>query len=613
MKKRILVCLTMVFLLAVCLIGTATAASNVPEVSVVLSTNRFSGPQEVSITIRVTNTADTDMPGKVSLYDPAGKPITEFGEPVLAAGASKSWTGTWFVTEEQLAAGRIAFALSYDILDNSGAVITKTQPFYCAIVNTAAEADIEVRRTITPTTARNGQKVSVIYEISNVGGVDVTDVVIKESSAVSSSEGKIALIKAGEKATYTFTVTMGKKNLISNATVTAVGAGKTVTRTVDDATIKYGDVKLTATLKTDKKGGNIGDTLKLTLTLKNTGKVDYENVTVTDAILGTVFSGVTVKKGETVTLEAERAITQTCDYQFTVSGLDASGNTVETATERVNVIAVDPEKEVSLTVTATPDQDEVYVLPSVVKFTVYVTNNSAVEAQNVNVVSSGLQVYSFDTIAPGQTRSFDCDVMVSYAGQFRFDATVPNQLGERVTHEGAVVPVLKANVTPAPTQPPLPTPPATPDFATYPPAPAQDVESHMTQQDKTMQTIGYIAGGLTALCIVLIAVGIVGRMQHAAKSSKAADHLERDGYSDYTKAAPAKKRRIIDSDVQDTEPADAKYMADEPTDIPDPVMTEAPANLENAMNELYPDAAPNAPEADQQADETYGRRRPTQE
>jgi uncharacterized repeat protein (TIGR01451 family) len=87
-------------------------------------------------------------------------------------------------------------------------------------------------------------------------------------------------------------------------------------------------VKLTATLKADKKGGSVGDAVKLTLTLKNTGKADYENVTVTDAILGTVFSGVTVKKGETVTLETERAITQTCDYQFTVSGLDASGATV---------------------------------------------------------------------------------------------------------------------------------------------------------------------------------------------------------------------------------------------------------------------------------------------
>jgi len=609
MKKRILVCLTMVFLLAVCFIGTAMAASNVPEVAVVLSTNRFSGPQEVTITIRVTNTADTDMPGKVCLFDPEDKQITEFGEPVLAAGASKSWTGTWFVTEEQLAAGRIAFGLSYDILDNSGAIITKTQPFYCAIVNTAAEADIEVRRTITPTTARNGQKVSVIYEISNVGGVDVTDVVIKESSAVASSEGKIALIKAGEKATYTFTVTMGKKNLISNATVTAVGAGKTVTRTVDDATIKYGDVKLTATLKADKKGGSVGDTLKLTLTLKNTGKADYENVTVTDAVLGTVFSGVTVKKGETVTLETERAITQTCDYQFTVSGLDASGSTVETATERVNVIAVDPEKEVSLTVTATPDKDEVYVLPSVVKFTVYVTNNSAVEAKNVNVVSSGIQLYTFDTIAAGETRSFVCDVKVSTAGQFRFDATAPNQLGERVTYEGAVAPVLKANVTPAPTQPPLPTPPATPDFATYPPQPAQDAASHMSDQDKTLQTIGYVMAGLTALCIVLITVGIVGRMQRAAQSSKAADHLERDGYSDYTKATSAKKRRIIDSDVQDDEPAGAKYMADEPTDIPDPVVTEEPASMENAMNELYPDAGQEAPASE----ETYGRRRPTQE
>ena len=50
--------------------------------------------------------------------------------------------------------------------------------------------------------------------------------------------------------------------------------------------------------------------MKLTLTLKNSGNLDFTNVTVTDPSLGTVFSDVTVKAGETVTLDKEVTITK---------------------------------------------------------------------------------------------------------------------------------------------------------------------------------------------------------------------------------------------------------------------------------------------------------------
>ena len=147
-----------------------------------------------------------------------------------------------------------------------------------------------MNRTITPTTAGNGQKVTVTYELVNNGTAEITDVTIKENKAISTKAGTIDKIPAGSKATYTFTPNMGKKGLTSKATITYKANGETYTVTKEAATIKYGEVKLKATLSADKKGGTAGEVVKLTLTLKNSGKTAYNNLEVTDPTLGTVFT-----------------------------------------------------------------------------------------------------------------------------------------------------------------------------------------------------------------------------------------------------------------------------------------------------------------------------------
>ena len=118
---------------------------------------------------------------------------------------------------------------------------------------------MEVNRTISPTTANKGQKVSVTYDVVNTGTLDISDVTITEDKSISSKKGTIASIKAGEKGSYTFTATMGSKDLTSKATITYNAEGKKNTVTKEAATVKYGEVKLSASLDADKKGGMSGD------------------------------------------------------------------------------------------------------------------------------------------------------------------------------------------------------------------------------------------------------------------------------------------------------------------------------------------------------------------
>lgn len=79
-------------------------------------------------------------------------------------------------------------------------------------------------------------------------------------------------------------------------------------------------MNLTASLEADKKGGVPGDVVTLTLTLKNTGKVNYTNINVTDPTLGQVFSNLTLDAGKTETYTKEVTITDSADYLFSLDG-----------------------------------------------------------------------------------------------------------------------------------------------------------------------------------------------------------------------------------------------------------------------------------------------------
>ncbi len=604
MKQRILVFATLLVLLAAVFCGVATAAEDPIVVRMDLSSNRFSGPGEVTVTIQVTNTGDTDMTRPLALYDPNGNIIEDFGTPTLSAGASKTWTGTWMVTKEQLAQGRLTFAVCYSIQMEDGMTVEKQKNFYSTIVDAGAVAQVEVTRRITPTMAKKGQEVSVIYEIANVGTIDITNVTIQESTAVSKEQGQIVSVRAGEKATYVFTFKMGTKNVTSNATITYTANGKSYTDKVENATIKYGNVKLDATLAADKRGGDPGDTVKLTLTIKNTGKSDYQNVTVTDAALGTVFSGLTVKAGETVTEVKEITIATSAEYQFTVSGTDASGATVETATGRVPVTAVDATKAVSLEVKATADKETIYMLPGIVRFTVQVSNLSAVEAKNVTVSATGVTLYEFESIQPGETRTFVRDVRVETPGKFRFDAHVKDQLEQTATFEGNIVQIIHAAPTATPSQVPLATP-ARPQLQELPTDDGLPPYVGSVQSILSIATWVFVALG--ALCLGLTVVGAVSRIAGANRSRNAPDHLERDGYRDYTQAVPAKHRRMMPSEEAVAAPPPSHR--DEERAAQEQAAEEAAAEqdgalLEEALSDLYPDAAAQEMPAEEAPAET---------
>ena len=544
-RKRLFLALALGIAL-VLLCASAALADRPIKVSMELSNSKFSGPKTVNVSITVTNVGDGDMPGPVTLYYPNGKKIDEFGSPTLSVGASKNWKGEWTVTKSELEAGKVTFAVKYPSYDGkpdeNGEPTLQSHKinFSKKITYTGADPEVSVSRTITPsTTAQKGQEVSVVYEITNTGEVEITSVNIKENSAVSSKSGTIDSIAPGAKQTYTFTAVMGTKDLTSAATVSYKAGGKTFSQKVESATIKYGEVKLSAALKADKKGGAPGDTIKLTLTLKNSGNLDFTNVTVKDAALGTVFSDQTVKAGQTATLEKELTITETQELQFTVTGEDSSGKGVETATGRVKVTAMDPTQQIVLSLDAEADREVVYKIPGTVRFTVTVHNESAVEVKNVAVKAVDVELYRFEQIPAGETVSFIRDVDISTKGTFQFTATCKDQLDQTLTFNSNQVFIDHAEPTAAPTEVPQVTPPAP---AMQPLPTDQSEPEWLNQAESLAEGIKWILAGIAAVLLVLLLIGAVRRGRERSESKKAMDHLEGGTYRDYS-AVPKRRRR----------------------------------------------------------------------
>ena len=543
-RKRLLLALALG--IALCLLCVSAALAELPiKVAMELKPNKVSGTETINVAITVTNVGDGDMPGPVTLYYPSGKKVEDFGSPVLKVGASKRWSGTWTVTEDELKTGKVKFSVRFSAYDGpigeDGEPTLKNHKinFSKDITFTGADPEITVNRTIVPTVAQKGQEVSVTYEIANVGTVDVTSVTIKENSSISTKSGTIESIAAGATEKYTFTAEMGNRDLTSAATVSYKAGGKTFTTKVESSTIKFGKVELSAALKADKKGGAPGDTVKLTLTLKNSGSLDFTNVTVTDPALGTVFSGETVKAGETRTLEKELTITETQELQFTVTAEESTGKGVETATGRVTVIAMDPTQQIVLNLDASADRDKVYKIPGTVRFRVNVRNDSAIEVKNITVKAVDTTLYTFDSIPSGESASFIRDVDISMAGTFQFTAVCRDALDQVLTFDSNPVVISYSEPTPVPTEAPLVTPPA----PAMEPIPTDQPEPEwLDQVESIADGAKWILAGIAGVLLVLLLIGAVRRGKSRSESKKAMDHLEGANYRDYS-AVPKRRRR----------------------------------------------------------------------
>ena len=566
MRKRIfLALLTALLCLAAPL---ALADDSLIRISTQAEPQTLTGPQSVTVTIKVVNSGEGDITNPITIYDPNGTQVAQWGS--LSIGQSQSWQGSWNVTQEQIDAGRLRYSVSYTTYDDDGNPVPTTSTASVTVQKESAAPGLTASYTISPTVAQKGQEVKLTYTLSNTGNVDLTHVRIT-NTGIDQKNINIASLSVGEKITKEYTFTMGDKSLSSNPKVTYQAKDSDTVLTyakMAKKTIELAEGSLEAELTTDAQeaGAKPGDTVVLTLTLKNTSNLTYSKLSVQDETLGEIESGIEVKPGETKEITREVIAQSPADYQFTITGETSSGTELEMNSNGVSVDTLDMDKVVSLEVSADTEALVMYEEPAVVRFAVTVKNIGGVEGKNLKVLCGKTQIATIESLAPGEETTIVKDLAASVAGTFQFfvvspavEASEGTAAQSEITYESNTLKIAYHE----PTAPPPTRVPATKEpVATLEPATTQAPEN---ANDAQSVTLGFIllcvfAVLLVAALIAVLVLILLGRRRQA-QEAVVIDSYERSNARDYM--IDADTRRKTEARRRNAEREQKKRLAQE--------------------------------------------------
>ena len=146
------------------------------------------------------------MTEQIALYDPNGDLVSTYNG--LQGEQSVTYTGTWHVTQDQIQEGKIKYYIQYNIDSGNGSdKVVRAVPV--TIQTEAAAPQLTATYTVTPTSARKGQKVSVENTLSNTGNIELRRLVVS-NEGISDKKLTAPSLSVGEKVTLTDSFTMGE-------------------------------------------------------------------------------------------------------------------------------------------------------------------------------------------------------------------------------------------------------------------------------------------------------------------------------------------------------------------------------------------------------------------
>ena len=592
----------LVFLLAVS--AFALADGDPIRVSSLSEPQSVISEQDVSITIKIYNSSQEDMTEEITLFDPTAHSVIKYDG--LKGEQSVTYNGTWHVTEDQIKEGKIKYFIRYYVKTADGLQENK-RTIPVTIQTEAAAPQMTATYSVTPSSARKGQKVTVEYTLSNTGNIELRNIAVS-NEGISSKKLSAPSLSVGEKITLQDSFTMGDSELVSKPTVTYQAAGGSKEYTISDMarkTVTLAEDGLEAQLKTDA-GENLypGEKINVTLTMKNSGNSGYTGLTATLSDGTVIASNVDLAAGATFEQKVEWTPTQSTTLSAEITGTDDSGEAISVTSGEVTITTQDASQALVLSVSAQAQTTEIFSEPAVVRFAVVVSNIGQTDAATLTVKEAGTTVATIPSLPSGESRTLVFDLQTSIAGQIQFEVSGKDDAGNEKAYPSNIIQLTYIEPTPEPTATPAPTavPPTPTPEPTATPVPTF---GEMIASRVNLTVLYIVAGVLVAVIAVLIAVGMVSSAKRKKRMEQAIDTISlapdvRDSFG---------KRRRRPAQAKDTKkkekPGEEKAEKKEEPIVPTPEFVPEEKGKKDEKKE--------APVREEQNAEEGRRRRPVQD
>lgn len=512
------------FLLAVS--AFAMAEADPIRVSSLCEPQSVVSEQEVSITIKIYNSSQQDMTEEIVLYGPDGYSVDKFDG--LKAEQSVTYTGTWNVTAEEIEKGKINYYIRYNVDTGDGPTQTAhTVPV--TIQTEEAAPQLSATYTITPVAAREGQKVSVSYTLSNTGNIELRNIVV-ENKGISSEKLSAASLSVGEKITLEDSFTMGSAELVSEPVITYQAAGSSEKLTISDLarrTVTLAEDGLEVEISSEKTEDLYpGEQMTIALSLKNSGETPYTGLTATLSDGTVVATGVDLAPGASLEQEVHWSPTADGEIAVNVTGTDENGESIMVSSNALGVTTQDSSTALILNVTTQAESTVIYSEPAVVRFGLLVENIGQTDATTLSVQEAGVTVATIPSLPSGESRTLVFDIQTSIAGQIQFTVVGKDARGNERSYASNIVELQYVEPTPAPTATPAPTevPPTPSPVPTATPVPSL---GEMITQHVNPVVLYTMAGVLAAAIVALVSASAISNAKRKKRMEQALDTIER--------------------------------------------------------------------------------------
>lgn len=423
MKRIISVLLVVAVAVTLCVAMSVTGlAAGGVNVTVSVSPTSLTGEGQVSVKATVKNESDSPITD-VTVELPGGGSL-DIGI-IAAGGADSASKSDWTVSEDMLDK-ELTFKVNYTDSNgnsqsfNSNALTIKKKD---AVVKASATASVDMK------TIKKGDRPKFTFKLKNEGTVTLEKVTLKAPPLENGGQiGDTYTVAPGETKELTWKPNPGpSESMDIKAVFSYTANGEKGTAKADTLSLKVeGSTEASATpaadalevvAAADSTSVKAGDKVTFTVTVRNQGEADLENLKVTDAEGNQVkFTGTTLNAGSAAKGTVEVTPGKTTSYVFTATAKDSEGNSVRasSAPVEITVDTVDLATALTMNVKFIPQISK----PGPVDFTFTVMNSTGQEIKDIVISEATLgevaKIASMTDAQQDVTESLQVDKTTSY-------------------------------------------------------------------------------------------------------------------------------------------------------------------------------------------------------